>query len=111
WRAGGVTGAAPPGPGRSSRRSDEPMTESSTGARDASCLLPRSLLQQVGEQVEELGLADLLGEVGGHRRERADLALLDRRLRHAHLLALGVGEDDDLALLAQDQAADDLAAV
>ena len=89
--------------------------EGALGSRRITLLRPRrrvgrlALREQVVEQAVEVVLGDLVGEVGRHRRERRGLALGDGRLGDADLLALRVGQDEDLALLAEQQARDDLA--
>src|SRR4051794_12868061 len=75
-------------------------------------LIPARLLaQQVRQQVVELALGNLLGPVRRHRRQRRPLAHVYRRLFDALLLALRVGDDDDLPLFAQNQPAQLLAAL
>ena len=52
----------------------------------------------------EIRFRNLVHEIGRHRRQLRDEPLLDAFLVHANFLALVVGEDDDLTLLAKDEA-------
>ena len=63
----------------------------------------RPLRQKVGEQVIEIALRNLIGQVGGHGRKLGHGPFLNRILGNAHLFSQRIGQDNDLTLLAQDQ--------